>query len=93
MRKKLNKSIYKKILLIFIIIYIMYILLLQQRSLSSYKNEQKYYTEQINQQVEYRNSLTSMKDNVNSPEYIEEIAREKLDMFLPNERIYVDIGK
>ena len=29
----------------------------------------------------------------NSNEYIEQIAREKLDMYLPNERVYIDIGK
>ena len=34
-----------------------------------------------------------MKENINSPEYIEEIAREKLNMYLPNERVYIDIGK
>ena len=34
-----------------------------------------------------------MKDNINSPEYIEEIAREKLGMYLPNERVFIDIGK
>ena len=26
-------------------------------------------------------------------EYIEEIAREKLGMYLPNEKVYIDIGK
>ena len=26
-------------------------------------------------------------------EFIEEIARDKLDMYLPNERVYIDIGK
>jgi len=35
----------------------------------------------------------SMKENVDSTEYIEEMAREKLDMYLPNERVYVDMGK
>ena len=33
------------------------------------------------------------KENVNSPEYIEEVAREKLDMYLPNERVYIDMNK
>ena len=27
------------------------------------------------------------------PEYIEEMAREKLDMYLPNERVYIDTSK
>ena len=39
---------------------------------------------------EYQDKLNEEKSNVNSPEYIEAIAREKLDMYLPNERVYVD---
>ena len=37
--------------------------------------------------------LVSTKDNVNSKEFIEQMAREKLDMYLPNERVYIDISK
>jgi len=33
------------------------------------------------------------KENVNSKEYIERVAREKLNMFLPNERVYIDISQ
>ena len=40
--------------------------------------------------VESIDKLNEEKSNVNSPEYIEAIAREKLDMYLPNERVYVD---
>ena len=38
-------------------------------------------------------SLCNKKKNINSEEYIEEVAREKLDMYLPNERVYIDISK
>ena len=31
------------------------------------------------------------KKNINSEKYIEEIAREKLDMYLPNEKVFIDI--
>ena len=30
---------------------------------------------------------------MNTPEYIEKIAREKLDMYMPNERVYIDVSK
>ena len=46
------------------------------------------YVKQIAEETEYQQTLMAMKDNINSPEYIEQIAREKLDMYLPNERIY-----
>ena len=35
--------------------------------------------------------LLETKESVNSTEYIENIAREKLGMYLPNERVYYDI--
>ena len=38
-------------------------------------------------------SPNEKKANVNSNEFIESIAREKLDMYLPNERVYVDNEK
>ena len=42
---------------------------------------------------EENQKLNETKNNINSNEYIEQIAREKLDMYLPNERVYIDIGK
>ena len=77
---KIMKNIVKKILLIAVGIYIISIFISQQQLLNTYQKETK-------------ESLVAMKDNVNSPEYIEEIAREKLGMYLPNERVYIDIGK
>lgn len=94
MRKKINKSKFlTTILFLILVVYVISIFITQQKTLNSYKNEQKYISEQINQQDEYKQSLIAMKDNVNSPEYIEEIAREKLEMYLPNERVYIDIGE
>ncbi|MDO5555088.1 MAG: septum formation initiator family protein [Clostridia bacterium] len=90
--KKLLKSnkIYKKLLIFGVLLYIMYIFIGQQTTLSSYKNTQKYYSEQLNKQLAYQKSLYETKSNINSKEYIEEVAREKLDMYLPNERVYID---
>ncbi len=94
MRKKINKSKFlTTILFLILVVYVISIFITQQKTLNSYKNEQKYISEQISEQGEYKQSLIAMKDNVNSPEYIEEIAREKLEMYLPNERVYIDIGE
>lgn len=88
-----SKKFYKKILFIIIGIYIISIFINQQKTLDSYKNNQEYYAKQIQEQTEYKESLLAKKDNLNSPEYIEKIAREKLDMYLPNEKIYIDQDK
>ena len=87
------KNIVKKILLIAVGIYIISIFISQQQLLNTYQKEIGKYETQKQEAEETKESLVAMKDNVNSPEYIEEIAREKLGMYLPNERVYIDIGK
>lgn len=91
MKKRLkSKNIGKKIFLLFILAYIVYIFIGQQKTLNSYKTAQKYYSEQLDKKLAYQESLYNTKANIDSKEYIEEVAREKLDMYLPNERVYID---
>ena len=86
-------KICKKILILVIGIYVIYIFANQQKVLNSYKVSEKYYEEQIETKLAYKESLYNKKNNINSEEYIEEAAREKLDMYLPNERVYIDTSK
>ena len=92
--KKLLKSnkIYKKLLILGILLYVAYVFICQQKTLNSYNNTQKNYSEQLNKQLAYQETLYKTKTNINSKEYIEEVSREKLDMYLPNERVYIDKG-
>ena len=87
-----NKKILKVIIILIVLSYFIYIIVKQQTTLNSYKAEQDYVSEQIQEQQEYKNELADMKANINSDEYIEQIARDKLDMYLPNERVYVPEG-
>ena len=89
---KTNK-IYKKLFIIGIAIYLMYIFANQQKTINSYKTAEQYYTDQIEEKIAYKQTLYNTKNNINSEEYIEEAAREKLDMYLPNERVYIDASK
>lgn len=88
---KINKF-YKKLLILGVFIYVAYTFIIQQKTLNSYKNTQDYYTKQLNTQLAYQESLNNTKSNIHSKEYIEKVAREKLDMYLPNERVYIDKG-
>jgi len=90
---KLIKKHYKKILICIAAAYVVSILISQQKMLNAYNSEIKNYEAQIAKEQETKESLTQIKENVNSPEYIEQVAREKLGMYLPNERVYIDIGK
>lgn len=87
------KKIYKKLFFIGIAIYVIYIFANQQKVLNSYKTAENYYSEQIESKIAYKETLYKKKNNINSKEYIEEAAREKLDMYLPNERVYIDTSK
>ena len=89
---KMKKSL-KKIFIIILAVYIMYTFISQQKVLNSYKTSQEYYTQQIEEKFAYKETLNNKKNNINSEEYIEEAAREKLDMYLPNERVYIDTSK
>lgn len=87
------KKIYKKLFFIVLAIYAICVFANQQKTINSYKNSQAYYSEQIASKLAYQETLYKKKDNVNSEEYVEEAAREKLDMYLPNERVYIDASK
>ena len=89
---KKNKKILRNIFIIAIIIYIVFIFINQQKTLNEYSKN----TEELNQQIATEKAtneeLNQKKEDVISLEFIEEMAREKLDMYHPNERVYVDQG-
>lgn len=87
------KKLVKKFFVLCILLYVSITFINQQKYLNAYNNEQKVLKQKIEQQEEYQKSLLATKENISSPEYIEELAREKLDMYLPNERVYIDIGQ
>lgn len=94
MKKKTNSiKLIKKVCFIGITIYVMCIFINQQKTLNSYKASQEYYQEEIETKLAYQETLKETKSNINSEEYIEEVAREKLDMYLPNEKVYIDKNK
>ena len=93
MKNNKVKNFLKKVLVIAFIIYFIYTIISQQRTLNSYAQEKEQYNEQIETAQEEQEELQNMKDNINSNEYIEEIAREKLGMYYPNERVYIDVEK
>ena len=88
---KINKIL--NIVIILAVIYFIITFINQQIKLNSYNHDISYYTTQIQELEEEKEDLLATQENVNSEEFIEEMAREKLDMYLPNETIYIDISK
>ena len=87
------KSIVKKIIFIALGIYVVYTFISQQKLLNIYAKESNEYRNQIEDANQVQTELSETLQSLNSTEYIEEIAREKLDMYLPNERVYIDMSK
>ena len=80
----------------FVIALIVWIVMLikQQFSIIQYKDEIDVLSSKIdtaqNELNQNKQDLEQEKQNTNSLEYIEKLAREKLGMYLENERVYVD---
>ena len=89
MRK--NKLL-KRILILIIAGYAIFTLVNQQKTLNQYSDNTEELNTQIAEAQEKKDELTKEKENVNSLEFIEQTAREKLDMYYPNERVYVNQG-
>mgnify|MGYP004464628815 FL=1 len=87
------KKIYRNIVIAVFAIYFLVTLVSQQKKIDQYKSEAQTYTVQLQEAQEKNDKLQETKSSANSTEYIEEVAREKLDMYLPNERVYIDSSK
>ena len=90
---KKAKIIIINILLIVLIGYATITIINQQKALNQYSKNRGELQEQIQEEKENKEQLTAKKDNVDSLEFIEQTAREYLDMYLPNEKVYIDQGK
>lgn len=88
----MKKKIYRRLLILFIGIYAIFTLINQQKVINQYSANSKELATKIEEQKNYNKELVAEKENVNSKEYIEQMAREKLDMYYPNEKIYKDKG-
>lgn len=88
----MKKKLYKKLLILLVLIYVVFTFISQQKVLNQYNANSKELASQIKEQESKKKDLIAEKDNVNSKEYIEQTAREKLDMYYPNEKIYIDKG-
>ena len=89
---KKTKKIYIKLLILAIAIYVIFTLFNQQQTLNQYSQESKELSAKIEEQKEYKEQLAKKKEDVTSLDFIEQKAREMLDMYYPNERVYIDGG-
>ena len=89
---KKNKKIYIKLLIFIISLYAIFTLISQQNTLNQYSKNSQELSQKIEEEKQENEEIAKKKEDVNSLEFIEQTAREKLDMFYPNEKVYIDKG-
>ena len=65
----------------------------QQISLNQKSKEIDELTEMVEAATKETERLQAEVDNLSDPEYIEKVARERLGLVRPNERVFVDSNK
>ena len=87
----MNKKFITLIIIVTSIILFLITFINQEKMSKKYDEESSQYTQQIENAQTAQNKLKSTSSSLNTLNYIEDTARNKLDMYLPNERVYVDI--
>ena len=87
-----KKKLLKRLIILLIAIYFIFTLINQQKTLNQYSQNSEELNTKIAEAEEEKEELTNQKDNVDSLEFIEKTARDMLDMYYPNERVYINQG-
>lgn len=99
MKKSSEKKAVKKRLNMFTIFcvvfvgYFVYTLFDQQIQINKYDSQIEMYTAEINSKKQETVYYKEQKSNLNTTEYIENVARESLGYVKPYEKIFVDTNK
>ena len=87
------KKIIFIVLLVLTVALIGYVFIMHHQMLDTYADDKKSLNNQIEAATIKQQELKDELNSINSVNTIESIARDKLDMYFPNERVYIDISK
>ena len=77
-----------RILLVLILAYMVYALIDVRQEISAAKAEVETLTVQVAEQVQYNTELSNAIENRDNPDFVEDIAREKLGLVSPHDRVF-----
>lgn len=93
-KRKLNpRRFVFAMLAIGFVVYFVYVMIWQQVTISKKNKEIDALQEKISAASQQTEKLQEELDNLNDPAYLERVAREKLGLVEPNERVFVDANK
>jgi len=79
-------------ILIAFIVYFLFIIVEQQKILYSKEEAMKNIRTRVEEETRENEELIRQKEILDTDEYIEKVAREKLGMVKPGEKIFIDIN-
>ncbi len=88
-KKKKNVSIVHVMTILFIV-YFGFTFFNQQLKLNKYNSQIEMYEKEIESKQNLIEYYKSRKENITTDEYIESVAREKLGLVKPYEKVYID---
>jgi len=92
MRKR-KKPTFGMLVLLAVFLYLSYVALGQQKLLNAKSLEMSKIESKIEEETKVNEELKKEKEMINSDEYKEKVARDKLGMVKKNEKVFVDIGQ
>lgn len=93
MSKRKKKSPLAAVSVAVILVYLLFTALNQQKLLNAKDIELNRVESRIDEETKLNEELTKEKHEIQSDEYIEKVAREKLGMVKKDQKVFVDIGK
>ena len=85
-------NLFSTVLISFLVFYLGGVLINQEKELRNIKEETKHYQALLDEANMKTEELRETKNRINTDEYIEEYAREKLGLVMPYEIIFMDVS-
>lgn len=93
-KKRINiKKLVIRVATVALCLYFVYAVIWQQSMISKKNDEIDELKQQVELATDESERLKQEMEMLEDPEYIERIAREKLGLVRPNERVFVDSNK
>ena len=95
--KKLKKNVKSTKILIFVLVvfslYFVYTIYDQQLQINNYNSQIEMYNSEIASKKELTEYYKNQSQNIETVEYIEQVARDKLGYVKPYEKVFIDTNK
>lgn len=88
MFRRRKAGILLRILLLLFLVYMIILLVNVRQQITATQTEIKTLTEQVADQIQTNTELSNAIENRDDPSFLKDVARERLDLVTPNDRVF-----